>query len=111
MVRTEAQKRAVKLIRAAARAVIAEVDSRSDERVGTDFWAGFPAWAREVMDERFHTISPEDFDLFHLTDDVEEAVDLIHETFLGKRPCAERLPRFETDEVVPTGEGTLRTAG
>ncbi len=41
MARTEAQKRAVKLIRAAARAVIAEVDSRSDERVGTDFWAAF----------------------------------------------------------------------
>jgi len=74
--------------------------------VGTDFWSGFLAWAREVMDERFHTISPEDFDLFHLTDDVEEAADIIHETFLGKRPCAERLPRFETDEIVPTGEGT-----
>ncbi len=74
--------------------------------IGTDFWSGFLAWVREVMDERFHTISPEDFELFHLTDDVEEAADIIHETFLGKRTCAERLPRFETDEVLPTGEGT-----
>ncbi len=74
--------------------------------VGTDFWSGFLAWAREVMDERFHTISPDDFELFHLTDDVEEAADIVHETFQGKRVCAERLPRFETDETVPTGEGT-----
>jgi uncharacterized protein (TIGR00730 family) len=74
--------------------------------VGTDFWSGFLGWVREVMDERFHTISPEDFDLFHLTDDVEEAAQIIHETYLGKRPCVERLPRFATDEVIPTGEGT-----
>ena len=84
--------------------------------VGSDFWSGFLGWMREVMDERFHTIGPEDFELFHLTDDVEEAVTLIHETCLGKRRCAERLPRFESDEVVPTGEGTRlgidpRTAG
>ncbi len=74
--------------------------------IGTRFWSGFLAWVREVMDEQFHTISPEDFELFHLTDDVQEAADIIHETLLGKRSCAERLPRFETDEVVPTGEGT-----
>lgn len=74
--------------------------------VGTDFWTGLLDWARDVMDHRFHTISPEDFELFHLTDDIEEAADIVHETFLGKRKCAERLPRFECDETVPTGEGT-----
>ncbi len=84
--------------------------------IGRDFWSGFLDWMREVMDKRFHTIAPEDFDLFHLTDDVHEAATLIHETCLGTRRCAERLPRFESDEVVPTGEGTRlgiepRTAG
>ena len=84
--------------------------------VGRDFWSGLLDWMREVLDERFHTIAPEDFELFHLTDDVQEAVTLVHETFLGKRRCAERLPRFDCDEDVPTGEGTRlgvdsRTAG
>ncbi|MHC5002090.1 MAG: LOG family protein [Planctomycetota bacterium] len=74
--------------------------------IGTDFWSGLIDWLHEVMDEKFHTISPSDFELFHLTDDVDEAVQIINETFLGKRRAAESLPRFETDEDVPTGEGT-----
>ena len=41
MARTEAQKLAVKVVRAAARAVIAEIDRRSVTSVGTDFHALF----------------------------------------------------------------------
>ena len=41
MARTEAQKRAVKVVRAAARDVVAAIDRRSVEMVGTDFWASF----------------------------------------------------------------------
>ncbi len=74
--------------------------------IGSDFWSGLLDWMRAEMDLHFHTISDEDFDLFHLTDDVDEAVSIIHETFLGRRRAAERLPRFTTDEEVPTGEGT-----
>ncbi|MHC4948278.1 MAG: LOG family protein [Planctomycetota bacterium] len=74
--------------------------------IGTDFWSGLLDWVRGTMDERFQTISSEDFDLFRLTDDVEEAVDIVWETHIGKRVAGEKLPRFETDEAVPTGEGT-----
>ena len=74
--------------------------------VGSDFWSGLVDWMRGVMDRRFHTISPEDFDLFQLTDDVEEAVRIVHECYCGRRKAAGRLPRFTSDEAVPTGEGT-----
>lgn len=74
--------------------------------IGRDFWSGLLDWIRDVMDRDFHTISAQDFELFHLTDDVDEAVTIIHETFIGKRRAASRLPRFKTDELVPTGEGT-----
>ncbi len=74
--------------------------------IGTDFWGGLVDWMRANLDERFHTISPEDFELFHLTDDVDEAVRIVHESFIGKRKAAEWLPRFTGDEEVGTGEGT-----
>ena len=74
--------------------------------IGSDFWSGLLDWLREIPDRKFHTISPEDVELFHLTDDVQEAVDIIHDTFTGKRKCAGRLPRFVSDDAVPAGEGT-----
>jgi uncharacterized protein (TIGR00730 family) len=75
--------------------------------IGSDFWSGLVGWMRDVMERQFHNISPEDIDLFHLTDDVDEAIDIMHETHLGKRRAASWLPRFETDHVeVEMGEGT-----
>ena len=74
--------------------------------IGTDFWGGLVDWMRATLDERFQTISPEDFELFHLTDDVDNAVRIVHESFIGKRKPAGKLPRFKSDEKVPTGEGT-----
>jgi uncharacterized protein (TIGR00730 family) len=74
--------------------------------IGAEFWSGLLDWMRKVMDQRFGNISPEDFDLFHVTDDVEEAVNVVHETFVGKRKAAGKLPRFVSDEMEPTGEGT-----
>jgi uncharacterized protein (TIGR00730 family) len=75
--------------------------------IGRDFWSGLLDWMRDVMEQKFHNISPEDLDLFHLTDDVEEAIDIVHETHISKRKAASWLPRFKTDEVeVEMGEGT-----
>jgi uncharacterized protein (TIGR00730 family) len=74
--------------------------------IGTEFWSGLIDWMRTVMRDEYQTISPADLDLFHLTDDVDEAVRVIHETHLGKRVAAEGLPRFPTDGVEETGEGT-----
>jgi len=74
--------------------------------VGTDFWSGLLDWIRSTMLGRRHNIDERDFELFHLTDDPEEAVQIIYESHIGARPVAEGLPRFEADEVEQTGEGT-----
>lgn len=44
--------------------------------IGTDYWGGLVDWIKKTMIER-QTISAEDIDLFHLTDDPMEAVDII----------------------------------
>ncbi len=77
--------------------------------VGTKFWSGLLDWFRSTMEQTFHTISPGDFSLFHLTDDVDEAVRIVHESYLGSMQVAGDLPRFSTDrEATESGEGTRR---
>ncbi len=44
--------------------------------IGTDYWNGLIEWMKETMIKN-GTISPEDVNLFHLTDDHEEAVEII----------------------------------
>lgn len=44
--------------------------------MGTDYWEGLVTWIKENMIAA-KTISPDDIDLFHLTDDPEEAVHII----------------------------------
>jgi len=74
--------------------------------IGSDYWQGLIDWMRNVMFEQFETIGAEDFDLFHLTDDVDEAVKIVYETHIGKRTAGPRLPRFAGDEEAREGEGT-----
>jgi len=45
--------------------------------VGHDFWDGLIDWLRHTMRDTYKTISPEDLDLFKVTDHVEEAVEII----------------------------------
>lgn len=74
--------------------------------IGSRFWSGLLKWMRETLDEEHHTISPQDMNLFSVTDDVEEAVRIVHETHLGIRQAGAWLPRFAGDEEVLPGEGT-----
>lgn len=75
--------------------------------VGTSFWGGLLDWMRATLAEEYKTISPEDFDLFTVTDDLDEAVNVVHEARIGKRTVAAKLPRFRSDaEETHTGEGT-----
>lgn len=48
--------------------------------MGTDYWEGLVSWIKNNM-LAAKTISPEDVDLFHLTDDPEEAVQIICEFY------------------------------
>ncbi|MCS6929353.1 MAG: TIGR00730 family Rossman fold protein [Saprospiraceae bacterium] len=49
--------------------------------VGTEFWTGLKDWMMEVMLNRHYNINPEDLDLFHITDEVEEVVRIINEFY------------------------------
>jgi predicted Rossmann-fold nucleotide-binding protein len=44
--------------------------------MGSDYWEGLVKWIKENM-VAAGTISPGDIDLFHLTDEPEEAVNII----------------------------------
>jgi hypothetical protein len=46
--------------------------------VGKDYWRGLIEWIKTVMLNEEHNISPEDIDLFQMTDTAEEAVDIIN---------------------------------
>jgi len=52
--------------------------------MGRDFWGDHVAWVKKTMLEQFGNISPEDMDLFLMTDDPAEAVNHIR-THLATR--------------------------
>lgn len=74
--------------------------------VGRAYWEGLLRWFREVLVAQHHAISEQDLHLFHLTDDVREAVELVHDVHEGRRVWAANLPRFPEDLKEPSGEGT-----
>lgn len=49
--------------------------------VDSQFWNGLVKWLKEVVLEKYHNISPEDLELFKVTDDVEEVVKIINEFY------------------------------
>lgn len=73
--------------------------------IGKKFWEPLLQWMRTTLAVEHGTISPEDFEIFHVTDDVEEAVQIIHDVFTGKREWAKRLPRFASDPPITEEEG------
>lgn len=67
--------------------------------IGTAFWEGLLQWMNTTLLREHATISEDDFDLFYLTDDVEEAVRLIADVHAGNRTWAPGLPRFRPDPI------------
>lgn len=45
--------------------------------MGKDFWSGLITWIKDVMLDQQKNISPSDIDLFHITDDPKECVDIV----------------------------------
>jgi uncharacterized protein (TIGR00730 family) len=45
--------------------------------VGVEYWKGLLLWMEKTMAEKYKTISPELFEWFHLTDDMQEAYTLL----------------------------------
>ena len=69
--------------------------------VGKDFWGGQLRWLRETACERFEHVSPQDMDLFHLTDDPADAVRHICEHLA---PRDRELPRGAQKWDTPEGK-------
>jgi uncharacterized protein (TIGR00730 family) len=44
---------------------------------GATYWQGLVDWLRETVGERCGNIHPKDLDLFHVTDDVDEALNIV----------------------------------
>ncbi|MEM1208754.1 MAG: TIGR00730 family Rossman fold protein [Planctomycetota bacterium] len=61
--------------------------------VGKDYWGGLIDWMKSTMRDRYKTISPEDLDLFHTTDSIEDAVAYVAERFDYDRWCQRHLPK------------------
>jgi uncharacterized protein (TIGR00730 family) len=45
--------------------------------MGTDFWKPLTDWMQQALLTQFHTISSDDLEIWHLTDDIEEALKII----------------------------------
>jgi len=45
--------------------------------IGHDYWDGLIDWLHKTMHQQYQAINAEDLDLFHVTDDIDEAVDHI----------------------------------
>jgi len=74
--------------------------------VGHAFWDGLVGWLREVMLERYENISPEDMDLFRVTDDVEEAVQIMKYCYDDECWMKEKPFSIPGQAGAPTAEGT-----
>jgi uncharacterized protein (TIGR00730 family) len=77
---------------------------------GREYWQGLTDWMRGTLLERFHCIGPADMDLFTITDDINDAADLITHFFEENREAILPSPSEERKrpaEQRVTAEGTL----
>lgn len=65
------------------------IQTKKIERVplilfGKSFWGGLIDWIKTTLRDKHKTISPEDLDLIHLTDDVSEVVKIVSQHYKVK---------------------------
>ncbi len=79
--------------------------------MGRSFWEPLQAWLRDVMLAQRAAISPGDLDLFSITDDVDEAVDMIccHHEQHAAVTTPDRMTAEGTVFGVPPRESRRRT--
>ena len=74
--------------------------------IGSEFWSGLGGWLREMMAERFRTISETDLNLFRMMDDVEEAADYLKNCEANRSWQKSRgFPQIAPEQQL-TAEGT-----
>jgi len=75
--------------------------------IGTEFWTGLVEWMRETMLDQFGSINGEDLNLFRMTDNLQEACDLVAQCEAGRcwQPNAKGFPAIARSQRI-TAEGT-----
>ncbi|MFG0250667.1 MAG: TIGR00730 family Rossman fold protein [Phycisphaeraceae bacterium JB051] len=74
--------------------------------IGKDFWSGLVDWIKQTMLEKHACISPEDLDLFRITDSVDEAVKIIEECHNTQCYWGPPQPDMPAQAIRETAEGT-----
>lgn len=75
--------------------------------VGKKFWTGLIDWLRSTMLEQHGNIGKDDLELFRVTDDVGEAVQLVRDCYDNKCWLSSRpQPPISAAAARPTAEGT-----
>jgi uncharacterized protein (TIGR00730 family) len=72
--------------------------------IGHAYWDGLVNWIRDVMQDQFKTISPEDRDYFRVTDDIDEAIEIVQRKSV--RNTREVEANIAGLAAEPTAEGT-----
>jgi uncharacterized protein (TIGR00730 family) len=65
--------------------------------VGVDYWSGLMDWIRKTVLETAGNINPQDLDLFHLTDDPSEVVQIINDFYERDKGGAELSPNYNLE--------------
>ena len=75
--------------------------------VGKAFWSGLIEWMRRTLLTEYQTISAHDLELFHVTDDVEEAVRIVRDCYEKRQVPGPKVQPSSSDPAAqPTAEGT-----
>lgn len=74
--------------------------------IGHDFWDGLVKWMRQTMLDKFANISPEDMDFFRVTDDVDEAVEIMQRYVHDNQTLGPTQPTISGPAGETTAEGT-----
>ncbi|MCX5661775.1 MAG: TIGR00730 family Rossman fold protein [Planctomycetota bacterium] len=74
--------------------------------IGHEFWDGLIDWIKNVMLERHANIGPHDLELFHVTDDVAEAVDIVTRCYAKELSMGPKQPTIPQAASQTTAEGT-----
>ena len=68
--------------------------------IGKSFWAGMDDWMKQMfLHTRYPKIDPQDVNLYHITDSIEDAVKIIEE--------AHKAELLKPRTATPSGEGTV----
>ncbi len=74
--------------------------------IGHDFWDPLIDWIKTTMRDQYQTISPDDLDLFRVTNSIDEAVQIITECFEEQCQLGPAPPDLPPEMTEHTAEGT-----